>query len=117
MLKSLPKTSRSYFHKDGIAYNLLRTSIGGCDFDLEPWAYNEQPSNDRYLSNFTQLDARDLLKLKLIQRLKSVAVQNDIKIMAAAWSPPPWMKSNNNWTGYSSLKPEYYKTWVLYHLK
>ncbi|TMW53582.1 hypothetical protein DOY81_001346 [Sarcophaga bullata] len=108
---------KSYFHKDGIAYNMLRTSIGGCDFDLEPWAYNEQPQNDRQLSNFTQLDVRDLLKLKIIERLKSVAVQNDIKIMAAAWSPPPWMKSNNNWTGYSSLKAEYYETWALYHLK
>ncbi|KAM7359469.1 glucocerebrosidase 1b [Cochliomyia hominivorax] len=108
---------RSYFHKDGIAYNMLRTSIGGCDFDLEPWAYNEYPKNDKHLTNFTQLDERDLLKIQQINRIKSVAQLNDLKIMAAAWSPPPWMKTNNNWTGFSSLKTDYYETWAKYHLK
>uniref|UniRef100_A0A1I8MQB8 Glucosylceramidase n=1 Tax=Musca domestica TaxID=7370 RepID=A0A1I8MQB8_MUSDO len=108
---------RTYYHKDGIAYNLLRTSIGGCDFDLEPWAYNERPQNDVNLSNFTQLDRRDLLKVKQIKRLETVAFIDDLKIMAAAWSPPPWMKTNNDWTGYSNLQPIYYQTWALYHLR
>lgn len=39
---------------------MTRIPIGGCDFDLSPWAYNELPVNDIYLSNFTQLDKRDL---------------------------------------------------------
>ncbi|KNC29753.1 hypothetical protein FF38_05244 [Lucilia cuprina] len=108
---------KSYFHKDGIAYNILRTSIGGCDFDLEPWAYNEYPENDKHLTNFTVLDQRDLLKIEQIKRLKTVALLDDLKIMAAAWSPPPWMKTNNNWTGFSSLKTEYYEAWAKYHLR
>uniref|UniRef100_A0A1I8P631 Glucosylceramidase n=1 Tax=Stomoxys calcitrans TaxID=35570 RepID=A0A1I8P631_STOCA len=108
---------KSYFHNDGIGYNILRTSIGGCDFDLEPWAYNEMPQNDAQLSNFTKLDNRDLLKIKQIRKIKSVGALEDLKIMAAAWSPPPWMKSNNDWTGYSHLKTEYYHTWAEYHMK
>lgn len=96
---------------------MLRTSIGGCDFDLEPWAYNENPQYDKNLTNFDKLDPRDLLKIQQIKRIKLVAKIDDIKIIAAAWSPPPWMKSNNNWTGFSSLKPEYYETWAKYHLK
>lgn len=39
---------------------MMRVTIGGSDFDLEPWAYNESPTHDVGLSNFTELDERDL---------------------------------------------------------
>lgn len=41
----------------------MRVTIGGCDFDLSPWAYNEEPQNDLTLSGFTKLDQRDLDKV------------------------------------------------------
>lgn len=92
-------------------------SIGGCDFDLEPWAYNELPRNDKELSNFTALDPRDLQKIEQMKRLKTVAKLDNLKIMAAAWSAPTWMKSNERWTGFGTLRSEYYQTWANYHLK
>lgn len=92
-------------------------SIGGSDFDLLPWAYNQLPRNDPTLSNFTSLDPRDLQKIEQLKRLKAVAKLSNLKIMAAAWSAPPWMKSNNRWTGYGQLKAEYYQAWADYHLK
>lgn len=108
---------RSYFHSEGIGYNSIRMSIGGSDFDLQPWAYNEEPRNDPLLSNFTTLDARDLQKIEQLKRAKSVCQLNDLKVMAAAWSAPTWMKSNERWTGFGQLKPQYYKTWAEYHLR
>lgn len=108
---------RSYFHADGIGYNSIRMSIGGCDFDLRPWAYNEQPQHDRLLSNFSSLDPRDLQKVEQLKRLKRVAQLQELKIMAAAWSAPPWMKTNNRWTGFGQLRSQYYQTWADYHLK
>ncbi|EDW15439.1 uncharacterized protein Dmoj_GI22783 [Drosophila mojavensis] len=122
ILQQLPKALqdhvyRSYFHADGIAYNSIRMSIGGSDFDLLPWAYNQLPRNDPTLSNFTSLDPRDLQKIEQLKRLKAVAKLSNLKIMAAAWSAPPWMKSNNRWTGYGQLKAEYYQAWADYHLK
>ncbi|XP_016977956.1 lysosomal acid glucosylceramidase [Drosophila rhopaloa] len=108
---------KSYYHQDGIAYSTVRMSIGGCDFDLEPWAYNEWPRNDLKLSNFTELDPRDLLKIEQLNRLKAVGELDELKIMAAAWSAPRWMKTNDNWTGFGQLKSEYYQIWALYHLK
>lgn len=108
---------RSYYAQEGIAFNLMRTSIGGCDFDLAPWAYNELPENDALLTNFTKLDPRDVVKVEQIKRLKDVSKLTNLKIKAAAWSSPPWMKNNNKWTGQSRLKPEYYETWANYHLK
>lgn len=92
-------------------------SIGGCDFDLEPWAYNEEPENDPALSSFTQLDPRDQKKAEQIHSLKDVANPNNLRIKGAAWSAPRWMKTNNKWTGFGRLKPEYYQTWADYHLK
>ncbi|XP_055381406.1 lysosomal acid glucosylceramidase [Condylostylus longicornis] len=109
---------RSYYSKNsGISYNMMRMPIGGCDFDLKPWAYNENPVNDVNLTSFSQLDERDLYRLSQIQKLKEISNNYDIKHMSSAWSPPPWMKSNNDWTGFSSLKKEFYQTWADYHLR
>lgn len=109
---------RSYFSKEsGNGFNIIRTPIGGCDFDLEPWAYNELPEHDGLLSNFTKLDARDVEKSKFIKRLIAMSGNSEIKFVGTAWSSPKWMKTNNAWTGYSSLKDEYYQTWANYHVK
>lgn len=97
--------------------NIIRTPIGGCDFDLSPWAYNEFPENDASLSNFTQLDPRDVEKVVLLKKLMTDSNNFDIKFLGSAWSPPKWMKTNNDWTGFSSLKDEFYQTWADYHLK
>lgn len=58
--------SSYYAPNKGIGYNMMRIPIGGCDFDLEPWAYNEQPINDVKLSNFVKLDERDVHRVYLI---------------------------------------------------
>jgi glucosylceramidase len=109
---------KSYFSKsEGIGLNIIRTPIGGCDFDLEPWAYNELPENDKFLSNFTKLDWRDEEKVAHLNDLMEVSGNSDIKIVGSAWSPPRWMKTNNAWTGFSALKDEFYQTWAEYHLK
>lgn len=58
------KVLATYFSKTiGLGFTFLRTSIGGCDFDLKPWAYNELPEHDINLSNFNKLDQRDLSKV------------------------------------------------------
>lgn len=109
---------RNYYAQDeGIGYSMMRIPIGGCDFDLEPWAYNEIPTEDAKLSNFTQLDARDLKRIDQINELKQISKIDEIKLIGAAWSPPRWMKTNNAWSGKNSLKPEYYQTWSDYHLQ
>lgn len=109
---------RSYYSKDvGIGFNMMRMSIGGCDFDLEPWAYNEYPEHDPLLSTMKAVDKRDLAKLEQIKELKKVSKNHDIKVIGAAWSPPTWMKTNGDWTGYSALRDEYYQTWADYHVR
>lgn len=109
---------RGYYSKDvGNGFNFMRFPIGGCDFDISPWAYHEEPQHDPYLSNFTSLDDRDLKKISQIRELKKISGNNNIKVVGAAWSPPKWMKTNNEWTGFSALRDEYYQTWADYHVK
>lgn len=109
----------SYYSKDhGIGYSMLRMAIGGSDFDFAPWAYNESPKDDRKLSNFTQLDAKDLLILKRIKKIQKMVGEKDrLKIKAAAWSCPKWMRSPNRRGGPGVLKQEYYQTWADYHIR
>lgn len=111
---------KSYFsHAVGMGYSFIRIPLGGSDFDFAPWAYNEYPENDANLSNFTQLDPRDLLRNAQIRDLKAISRNNFIKLLAVSWGPPRWMKMKNEWQGGADnqLKPEYYQTWADYHLK
>lgn len=84
---------------------------------MSPWSYNEIPVNDVTLSNFTKLDARDLQKLRQIYEIRERVETYDLNFFGSAWSSPKWMKTNNEWTGRSKLKNEYYQTWADFHLK
>jgi glucosylceramidase len=53
----------------------------------------------------------------MIKAIKAAAAVPDIHIVSTTWSPPPWMKTNNDYTGYSRVKPEYFQTYADYHYK
>lgn len=111
---------KSYFSKHfGMGYNLLRIPIGGSDFDLGPWAYNEYPENDVFLSNFTKLDRRDVRRNEQIKDVMDITSNRKLKILSVVWSPPVWMKTIHRWPGYNynEIKPEYYQTYADYYLK
>ncbi len=38
-------------------------------------------------------------QINQMKMLQTVSGNHDIKLMGAAWSSPPWMKTNNDWTG------------------
>lgn len=110
----------SYFSdRTGIGYSITRISIGGSDFDLAPWAYNESPRYDKKLSNFTRLDPRTLKVTQKIQQIKDIMRSEGrvLKVKAAAWNCPPWMRTPERWAGNGELKKEYYQTWADYHVR
>lgn len=107
---------RSYYSNDvGMRYSLIRLPIGGCDFDLEPWSYNETFDEN----TFKILDRRDRERNRHLKELIKISRNREIKILAAPWSAPPFMKHNNLWIGSvdSYLKKEYYQTWAEYYLR
>ena len=90
----------AYFGKSGNQYNMGRTHINSCDFSLENYALCE--TEDRKLKDFSI--QRD--KKMLIPFIKAALKRafTPIHIMASPWSPPPWMKTNNQMNHGGKLK-------------
>lgn len=100
--------------KNSISINYLRLSIGASDLDSEVFSYNDLPQGqtDPELSKFSLARDKDLILM-----LKEIlAINPKIKIIAAPWSPPVWMKDNGKSIG-GSLKPEFYDTYANYFVK
>ncbi len=97
--------------ENSIGVNYLRVSVGASDLSDHTYSYSE--SKDLSLKNFSlKEDEKDLIPL-----LKEIIKINPkIKILASPWSPPTWMKTNNNSMG-GSLLPEYYQVYADYLVK
>jgi glucosylceramidase len=101
--------------EDGIGVNYLRISVGGSDLDEFPWSYNDRPAGetDQGLEHFSL--AYDTLYL--IPTLKEILQLNpNLKIMGSPWSPPAWMKDNQDTRG-GSLLPQYFPAYANYFVK
>lgn len=101
--------------KNDIGISYLRLSIGASDLDKEPWSYNDLPlgETDPELKHFSL--AHDTLDV--IPVLKDILkISPKLKIMGSPWSPPPWMKDNNDSKG-GSLKKRYYEAYANYFVK
>jgi glucosylceramidase len=119
VMKQMDASSRAALIKElfatdstslGVSY--LRVSIGASDLDAQVFSYDDGPA-DPNLTNFSL--APD--QTALIPVLKEIlAVNPDIKILGSPWSPPTWMKTNNNSVG-GSLLPQYYDAYARYFVK
>ena len=91
----------------GISY--LRLSIGASDLNEKVFSYDDV-AGDTSLSHFDlAADKTDVIPVmhEILQ------INPHIKILGSPWSPPAWMKTNNDTRG-GRLKPEYYKTYANY---
>ena len=100
--------------EQGNGYNLCRTTIHSCDYSAEEYTYDDVPG-DKNLEHFT-IDHDRKYRIGFIQRALKAAKGN-MKIFASPWSPPAWMKTNNDMLHGGKLKPEYYQTWANYYVK
>ncbi len=105
----------AYFDPEkGIGYNLCRTNINSCDFSSDIYAYDEV-AGDASLEHFS-IDHDRKYKIPLIKSAIERS-KNNLKLFASPWSPPAWMKTNNNMLQGGKLKPEYYQSWADYYVK
>lgn len=82
------------FGDNGCAFTMGRIPIGSSDFALDWYSLDETPG-DLDLKNFSI--ARD--EKSLIPYIKAaMAVRPTLKCWGSAWSPPTWMKTNNNYS-------------------
>ncbi len=98
----------------GIGISYLRMTIGASDFSLSDYTYDDMPvgETDYDLIHFSI--EKDLDVVSVFKEIGAIAPA--IKIMGSPWSPPAWMKSNENLKG-GKLKPEAYEVYANYFVK
>ena len=99
---------------NGIGYTLARTHIHSCDFSSESYTYTPH-DGDKKLSDFSvEHDMKYRIPLIKAAIQKS---NNELKLFASPWSPPAWMKTNNDMLHGGKLKPEFADTWAKYYIE
>ena len=104
---------QAYFGDSGNQYNMGRTHINSCDFSLGNYALCEQ--EDRKLTGFSIERDKKVLIPFIKEALNKAS--SPILLMASPWSPPPWMKTNNQMNHGGKLKEEFQDTWAEYYCK
>ncbi|HEX2607408.1 MAG TPA: glycoside hydrolase family 30 protein [Flavisolibacter sp.] len=102
-----------YDQKKGIGYSLARTNIHSCDFSSGSYTYVKE--GDKTLSTFS-IDHDRQYRIPFIKQAIAAA-GGKLTLFASPWSPPAYMKDNNDMLHGGKLKPEFYQTWANYYTK
>ena len=102
-----------YDAQKGIGYTFGRTNIHSCDFSSDSYTYVSD--NDTELKSFDVAHDRKF-KIPFIKQAQAAA-GGKLTLFATPWSPPAWMKTNNDILHGGALKPTFYKSWANYYVK
>src|SRR6186997_3242583 len=104
----------AYFDKEnGIGYTLARTNIHSCDFSSGSYTYVDE--GDKELKSFS-IKHDKKFRVPFIQQAQAAA-GGRLTLYGSPWSPPAFMKDNNNMLRGGKLKPEFYQSWANYFVK
>ena len=108
------KFLEAYYDKEkGIGYSLGRTIIHSCDFSTGSYTYVEE--GDAELKTFN-IDHDRQYRLPFTKKAIAAA-GGKLTMYASPWSPPAFMKTNNNMLQGGKLKPEFFQPWANYYVK
>ena len=102
-----------YDPREGIGYSLARTHINSCDFSSDSYTYVN--SGDAQLKSFS-VEHDMKYRIPFIKQALAAA-GGELTLYASPWSPPAWMKDNQDMLHGGVLKPEYYDSWANYYVK
>ena len=103
----------------GAGWNLMRIPFGSTDWDRD-WnfyTYDDMPAGERddALSHFS---IREDLKRGHVQVIReAMAINPELKLIAAVWGPPAWMKSNGKLITDGIIPPRNYRVYARYLCK
>ncbi len=97
---------------DGLGFNFCRTHIHSCDFALNRYTYVKE--QDEKLESFS-IDRDRRYIIPFIKKAMSTA--EDLRLFASPWSPPAWMKDNNDLCRGGRLLDTYYQVWADYMVR
>lgn len=99
---------KAYYSSEGLNYNLGRLHIASCDFSLANYEYLTKAD----LKEF-DMSHEDLWVIPLLQEIEKTK-KKKIKYLASPWSPPAFMKTNQERNFGGKLKKEYYDLYAQY---
>lgn len=104
----------AYYDVDkGIGYSLARTIIHSCDFSTASYTYVEE--GDKELKTFS-IEHDQKFRIPFTKKAIEAA-GGKLTMYASPWSPPAFMKTNNNMLRGGKLKKEFYQPWANYYSK
>ena len=106
------KILKMYFSDEGLGYELGRMSIHSCDFALENYTYIEE--FDHTLKTFS-IEREHKYLLPMLK--EALNYSPNLKMAVAPWSPPAFMKSNNQMNRGGKLLKSYYDLYSEYIIK
>ena len=99
-------------HK-GIGYTIGRTHIHSCDFSSASYTYVTE--GDKALTSFSVEHDRQF-RIPFIKQAIATA-GGKLTLFASPWSPPAFMKTNNDMLHGGKLKPEFFQSWANYYTR
>lgn len=114
----LPKAKQqefldAHYGRNGIGYTLARTNIHSCDFSSGSYTYVSE--GDKALKSFDVSHDRQY-RIPFIKQVQATT-GGKLTLFASPWSPPAFMKTNNDMLHGGKLKPDYYQAWANYYAK
>lgn len=100
-----------YYKKEELNYVFGRIHMDSCDFSTEQYEAMSD-ANDVTMESFN-IGRTAKYILPLVHDVQN-RVGREIDIMVSPWSPPAFMKTNNERSHGGKLKPEYHKMWAEY---
>ena len=110
--------TRTYSRTEGYGVSYARISIGCSDFSSTEYSLCDTPG----LENFRLYSDETDYVIPILKEI--LAINPDLKIMAAPWTCPKWMKVKSlsdrvgydSWTS-GSLNPDHYQTYADYFVR
>ncbi|WP_448702431.1 glycoside hydrolase family 30 beta sandwich domain-containing protein [Mucilaginibacter sp. AW1-3] len=105
---------KAYYDADkGIGYTWARTNMQSCDFSSDMYSY-VQPG-DKALKTF-DISHDKKYRIPFIKTVDA-ATGGKLKLFISPWSPPAFMKTNNDVLHGGKLLPEYDQSWATFYTK
>ena len=109
--------TETFSDKDGFGFSYIRISIGCSDFSLSEYTC----CDTKGIENFALQSEKDYI-LPILKEI--LAINPSIKVIAAPWTCPKWMKVKSltdrtpldSWTN-GQLNPDYYQDYATYFVK
>jgi glucosylceramidase len=104
----------AYYDKNfGIGFTLARTNIQSCDFSSSSYSYVKE--GDAALKTF-DISHDKKYRIPFIKEA-TAAAGGKLTMFVSPWSPPAFMKDNNDVLHGGKLKPEFAQSWANFYVK